>query len=71
MDNPYEIKRLSYKIRGFDKDRWKHEGFDLCYRGIEAKFKQNLPLLSMLKTTHPKILVEATSDRVWGTGVQL
>ena len=25
----------------------------------------------MLKTTYPKILVEATSDRLWGTGVPM
>ena len=25
----------------------------------------------MLKTTHPKTLVEATLDRQWGTGVHL
>ena len=25
----------------------------------------------MLKSTAPKILVEATSDRLWGTGISL
>ena len=25
----------------------------------------------MLKTTPPKILVEATTDRLWGTGIKL
>ena len=70
-DDPYEIKRLSYKIQGFDKERWRHEGFDICFRGVEAKFKQNPPLLAMLKTTYPKILVEATSDRLWSTGVPM
>ena len=25
----------------------------------------------MLKATHPKIIVESTLDKLWGTGVQL
>ena len=24
-DNPHEIKRLSYKIQGFDKDKWRRK----------------------------------------------
>ena len=42
-------------------------GFD----GIREKFLQNPPLLSMLKTTIPKTLAEATQDRIWGTGIRL
>ena len=70
-NNPYDIKRLSYRIRGYDKDTWKNEGYDISFRGVEAKFKQNPMLLSMLCTTKGKILVQATSDHLWGTGVQL
>ena len=70
-DSPYEIKQLSYWIRGFDKDKWHDKGYDICLRGIKAKFEQNDALLAMLKTTGPKILVEATQDHLWGTGVQL
>ena len=29
------------------------------------------PLLKMLKTTSPKLLVESTIDRTWGTGIPL
>ena len=68
-DNPYEIKQLSRNINGFDKDTWRRKGYDICYKGVEAKFKQNESLLSMLKSTGSKRIVEATTDRLWGTGV--
>ena len=38
---------------------------------VMKEFLQNDNLLSMLKTTAPKILVEATPDRLWGTGISL
>ena len=38
---------------------------------IHEKFLQNPPLLSMLETTTPKILAEATQDKLWGTGIKL
>ena len=40
-------------------------------KGIEAKFKQNRDLWSMLKTTEPKTLVEASKDKLWGMGIPL
>ena len=62
---------LSYKINGVNNEKWKADGFELCLKGVEAKFKQNKELWSMLKTTEPKILVEASTDRLWGTGISL
>ena len=50
---------------------WRAEGFELCLKGVEAKFKQNKELWSMLKMTEPKTLVEASNDRLWGTGISL
>ena len=70
-DTPLECKRLSYNINGVDRDKWLNEGYEICLDGIRAKFSQNPPLLSMLRTTSPKILAEATTDRLWGTGVKL
>ena len=54
-----------------DNEKWKSVGYELCFDGIREKFLQNPPLLAMLKTTTPKILSEATTDRLWGTGVRL
>ena len=68
---PYESKRLGYHVNGFDIGRWKNEGYDLCLEGIRAKFVQNPPLLNMLKSTEPKVIVESSLDRLQGTGIQL
>ena len=70
-DPALECKRLSYNINGVDNEKWKSVGYELYFDGIREKFLQNPPLLAMLKTTTPKILAEATTDRLWGTGVRL
>ena len=70
-ETPLECKKLSYNINGVDKEKWMNMGYELCFDGIREKFLQNPPLLSMLKTTSPKILAEATTDRLWGTGIKL
>ena len=68
-ENPYEVKKLSHQIKDVDHHRWQNEGFEICFEGIKAKFVQNGNLLKMLKTMTPLTLVEASTDRVWGTGV--
>ena len=70
-DSQHECKRLSYQINGVNNKIWRADGFELCLKGVEAKFKQNKELWSMLKTTEPKILVEVSTDRLWGTGISL
>ena len=70
-ETPLECKKLGYTINGVDKEKWSNIGYDKCFDGICEKFLQNPPLLSMLKTTSPKILAEATHDRIWGTGIRL
>ena len=57
-----EAKRLGYNIQGYDPKIWQEKGYHLCLPGIKAKFIQNPPLLKMLKTTSPKLLVESTID---------
>ena len=70
-ESALDCKRLSYKIKGVDNEKWRNEGYDLCFDGVREKFAQNRPLLSLLKTTSPKILAEATLDHLWGTGIAL
>ena len=67
-DTPMECKRLSYKINGVDREKWQSDGYE---GGVCEKFIQNQPLLQLLKTMSPKILAEATTDRLWGTGIAL
>ena len=69
--NALEAKRLSYKITRVDHMRWKSDGFDKCIIGIKEKFNQNPLLKSMLVATKPKLLVEASTNRLRGTGMGL
>ena len=41
------------------------------HEGIKSKFVQNPLLLQMLKATGKKVIVEASTDKLWGTGVVL
>ena len=68
---PQECKRLSHYIHGIDNEKWRNEGFNLCLDGSRAKFTQNKDLIAMLKTTEPKLLIEASNDKLWGTGIPL
>ena len=68
-DSALDCKWLSYKIKGVDTEKSHNEGYDLCFDGVREKFVQNPPLLALLKTTSPKILAEATLDRLTGTGI--
>ena len=70
-DTPMECKRLSYKINGVNREKWHSDGYEVCFAGVHEKFMQNQSLLQLLKTTSPKILVEAMTDRLWGTGIAL
>ena len=64
-DSPQECKQLSYQIKGVINEKWNADGFEICLKGVEEKFKQNKELWSMLKTTEPKILVEASTVGNW------
>ena len=68
-DDPLEAKHLSYRIKGFDAERWKSDEYNLCFTGIKEKFVQNPLLMNILKATKPKFLAEATNDKLWGTGI--
>ena len=70
-DTPQECKRLSYRINNVDRDKWQSDGYEVCFGGVREKFVQNPTLLKLLKTPVPKILAEATTDWLWGTGLGL
>ena len=70
-DTAFEAKCLGYKINGFNMQRWSTDGYDICLEGIRSKFVQNPPLLQMLKATGSKLIVEASTDKLWGTGISL
>ena len=68
---PSEAKKIGYQVQNFDMRMWKGEGYKTCCRGMKAKFKKNPDLLGMLVSNKPKLLVEVSIDKLWGTGVSL
>ena len=70
-ETPQETKELVRTIPNFDHQKWIQNGLELVRPGIKVTFDQNLLLMKTLKATKPKILVEATINSTWGTGVPL
>ena len=70
-DIPYKAKQLGYQMQGVDNKKWLEKGYDLCSDRVKAKFQQNPDLLNILEITYPKLIVEGTPDRTWGTGIHL
>ena len=68
--SPFEAKRLSRKIKNFDMDKWRQNAQAIAAEGVYRKFSQN-EILKMLNSTKATKIVEASSDRMWGTGVPL
>ena len=66
-----DCNRLSYQIKGVDNNKWKSDSYELCFDGVRENFLQNPSLLSLLKTTSPKVLAEVMMDWLWGTGINL
>ena len=70
-DTALEAKGLGYRINGFNMQKWSTEGYDICHEGVKSKFTQNPLLLQMLKATGQKVIVEASTDKLWGTSIRL
>jgi ribA/ribD-fused uncharacterized protein len=68
--HPGEAKNLGRGVRHFDQARWDQERYEIVVRGNLAKFGQHSDLAIYLRSTAPRILVEASPrDRVWGIGL--
>lgn len=68
--HPKEMKAYGRAVRDFDKDAWDAACYEIVKNGNLAKFSQNPELLSYLKGTRNRILVEASPrDRIWGIGM--
>lgn len=69
--NPYKIKELGSRVRGFDQGSWRSSCKDIVGRAVKAKFIQNPSLAKLLLSTGSLLIVESSPDRVWGTGIHL
>ena len=69
--NPYKIKKLSSKAKNFSLDRWRRVDRQIVYKGVSAKFCQNITLQRHLQKTGDSSLIESTTDPYWGSGLSL
>lgn len=69
-EHPAEAKRLGRTVRGFDEATWNASRYEIVLRGNLAKFSQHDALCRYLRSTAPRLLVEASPvDTVWGIGL--
>lgn len=69
--SPFKMKELGSRIRNFDKNTWEANRRKIVTRAVHAKFKQNKSLGKLLQSTGSLLIVEASRDPVWGTGIHL
>ena len=69
--NPYLIKRLGSRVKKYEETKWNQVLQTEILPAVMAKFTQNPLLGEMLKLSGTKVIVEATVDKIWGTGVPL
>ncbi|MFZ1757152.1 MAG: NADAR family protein, partial [Caldilineaceae bacterium] len=68
--SPGEAKKLGRQVTGFNEAVWAAERFEIVAAGNRAKFGQNPELAVWLRSTTPRILVEASlQDCIWGIGL--
>ncbi|MBQ3664575.1 MAG: NADAR family protein [Lachnospiraceae bacterium] len=65
--DPYTIKELGRKVKGFREDLWNNHKFSIVFYGNYQKFSQNQELKEYLIATKDSILAEASPyDAIWG-----
>ena len=69
--NPYEIKRLGKKVKGFNEEEWNAILPDVAYDVNKLKYVTHKDMGNLLMSTHPKRLAEATDEDPWGCGLHL
>ncbi len=68
--NPAKAKKLGRMVENFNEDTWNQNRFQIVVEANIAKFTQNKQLGQYLKSTCPRILVEASPvDPIWGIGL--
>ncbi|MCP3685265.1 MAG: NADAR family protein [bacterium] len=68
--HPGEMKRIGRRVKGFSKRIWLGHRQLIVFDGNRAKFSSNNGFKEALLSTEPRILVEASSDQIWGNGLK-
>lgn len=68
--HPGEAKKLGREVTNFDEQLWNESRFQIVKDANTLKFSQHAELLSFLKNTGTRVLVEASPvDSIWGVGL--
>ena len=68
--SPAEAKKLGREIQGFEPEVWEANKVEIVKAGNLHKFGQHKELSEFLRSTHGRILVEASPvDTIWGIGL--
>ena len=70
-DNPFRIKKLGARVHKYDETKWHAVRKELAYKGVVAKFSQNITLRDMLIDSGERKIVEGSTNLFWGTGTHL
>ncbi len=69
--NPFECKKLGYKVQGFRMSVWERNIDKVAYECNKMKFEVHFEMANYLLSTYPKQLAEASEEEPWGCGVSL
>ena len=71
-DSPFTFKKLGRKVKNFDDKKWAASRFDITFKGLYQKYKQNLDLYNLILDTECLEIAEASpTDRIWGIGMNI
>ena len=68
---PARCKQFGKEVKNCDVEKWNSSVAEICYPGILSKFQQNIGIVTFLRNTGSKTIVECYYDEVWGNGYPL
>jgi ribA/ribD-fused uncharacterized protein len=69
--SPHEAKMIGREVKNFNAAAWDEYAPQVVLEGNYHKFTQNRDLITYLRSTEGKILVEASPyDKIWGIGLK-
>lgn len=68
---PPRCKKLGRRVSNFKESIWDDAKYNIVYKCVFNKFKQNKKLQRQLLNTADYDIVEASYDNVWGVGISM
>ena len=65
------MKGIGKSVKNFNRNHWLNVAEERIVPGLSAKFSQNPSLKKFLLDTGDSIIIEASTDKMWGVGMTL